>query len=92
MIDLSFNRKEQWCKHIEYGQYSPMCKPDYRFKDEDSVTYLTTSWNLCPICGTPRPKEKTLAQKFREYLPYAGSDMYEGLARIAEDHFKRTKD
>ena len=46
-------------------------------------------WVCCPRDMTPRPAKKSLAEKFREYLPYAGSTMnLEGLAEIATQHFK----
>ena len=87
-----------WCEHISWmngtcsinsgwWQYSDTHKS---FAIELSVIQI----NFCPICGTPRPKEKSLAEKLK-YACYPGyhSEIWyeldwESVALAAEEHFK----
>ena len=82
-----------WCQHLRWNCRSK----EWVEAGYESYTNMTrhvheNSWNFCPICGTPRPKEKTLAEKFGEFLFDSKNIMKggvaENLARIAEDHFK----
>jgi len=44
----------EWCEHV----------------DLEIAKHYTPSlhWNYCPICGTPRPKEKSLEEELAYYL------------------------
>jgi hypothetical protein len=74
---------EEWCEHTRHEAH---WEKDWLVVGGHGLN--GKDFMFCPICGTPRPTEKTLAEKFREYLPYAGSDMnLEGLAAIAAEHY-----
>lgn len=52
------------------------------------LTLRGNEWMFCPICGTPHPTEKSLAEKFKEYLSQNSYIEVADLAQIAEDHYK----
>ena len=73
----------KWCEHCndEFCRWGTW------------VTHLSNVWKFCPICGTPRPKEKTLEEKFKQWSKrIIGESNYpemaKDLANIAEEHFK----
>ena len=79
----------KWCEH---------CNDEF-CRWETWVTHLSNVWKFCPICGTPRPKEKTLEEKFKARLEMNPSgdlaltwivDQWtiKKLAEIAEEHFR----
>jgi len=67
------------------------------------VYYIPKTWKHCPICGTPRPKEKTLEEKLFECqldekkykglqdCPQETKEWYKQLAEIARKHFEEKK-
>ena len=88
----------KWCEHMISS------KDDSKFdEDRDGYAYCdgyfekVSRWKLCPICGTPRPKEQTLAEKFAEWsekysnVPFPSTMFIDGLADIARKHFEETK-
>lgn len=49
------------------------------------------NWMFCPICGTPRPATKTLAEKFQDRWNEGSmtpQEMMNDLVDIAQEHFK----
>jgi hypothetical protein len=52
--------------------------------------YYGKDWMFCPICGTPRPKELSLAEKFKKKIESCRNDynLADYLVLIAEEHFK----
>lgn len=70
----------KWCEH---------------FPDGVIKAYWGHEWNFCPICGNPRPKEKTLEEKFGEFWGtnlQRNKSAYETLhqmAKIAEEHYDK---
>ena len=83
-----------WCEHFcnKLGQISFQ-----GFIEEMSHPWLMPdSTKFCPICGTPRPVAKTLAEKFAETSIVKGDascgmsylEKANILAKIAEEHFK----
>ena len=85
----------KWCKHFVKNHgglsewwYSPRPHP------QATMSLLKESWDYCPHCGTPRPKENSLAKKFWEYHCLNAVDMdvlCNRLAEIAEEHFREKK-
>ena len=78
----------KWCEHVFWGKSIDgsnegwsLCG-DIQFSKE-------LNWKFCPICGTPRPVEKSLAEKFYE-SPFMCSRLGDcrELEKIAEQHFK----
>ena len=80
---------DSWCEHI---------KPEY---DGKVLNFMGVHagwpdqkghWNFCPICGTSRPKEKTLAEKFYDHTNFCRAvnsvAFLDHLAYIATEHFK----
>ena len=71
--------KGWWCEHLsdDARLYSDAIKEDFKF---------------CPICGTPRPTERTLAEKFRNVIyreDYGlGPSLIKELIAITEEHYK----
>lgn len=54
------------------------------------------NFKFCPVCGTPRPVEKSLAEKFEKWLRTPVYDKTHDcnsagaeLAKIAEEHFRQ---
>ena len=53
-----------WCEHIKWQDESThladFCTPGFyiseREREESLIYEVPTIWNLCPICGKPRPK------------------------------------
>ena len=80
----------RWCEHLAISG-----------KDVHAFVPTTDEhWKFCPICGTPRPVEKSLAEKFDEYcgdtLSFGerhGDRMsaIKEMAEIAEQHFREKK-
>jgi hypothetical protein len=79
----------RWCEHISKRfQYQ-----GWEFIITSTSTILAYDWLFCPKCGTPRPKEQTLAEKFHDYLgarlpsnPFYVSAVE--LSKIASKHFE----
>ena len=75
---------QEWCEHTNWHNMTAT---------EVSNYCDSRNWNFCPICGTPRPKEKSkrerLADKFKfhlsqMYVPYyTDSTIAEELSEIA---------
>lgn len=89
--------KEEWCKHCLPHD----SKKISGFFDKDGYAYCDgyfermDYWKSCPICGTPRPKKLSLAEKFKDIL-YRDRDnevdvSWLELAEIAEQHFKENQ-
>ncbi len=74
-IDIFMKRtaamKRFWCKHIVYRGFGGI--EDNQFskgwwllrKDGNATFYgvVFRSWNVCPLCGTPRPKTRKKQEK-----------------------------
>ena len=90
----------KWCEHMISS------KDDSKFdEDKDGYAYCdgyfekVSRWKLCPICGTPRPKEQTLEEKFIKMFKQSGEQVYANLpsgfitylAQTAIEHFEETK-
>jgi hypothetical protein len=83
---LEVSMTQEWCTHCKPGSMWYVGKgyyPDF------------PAWNFCPICGTPRPKDKTLEEKFEKHMrndDWMLSDSIRqdaiNLAKIATEHFK----
>ena len=77
-----------WCEHMKNkGDGLKL----YKWHD-DSIHSLgqshTEYFQFCPICGTPRPKEKSLAEKFMD-IPFPMTRLCaDKLSDIASEHFK----
>lgn len=60
-------------------------------------TPMISDWMFCPICGTPRPKEKSLVDKFMEewgrYIlnPDSQMKLFDRFEKIAEEHYVSSK-
>ncbi len=70
-----------WCVHIN---------SDLELGSQSTVF---GNWMFCPICGTPRPKEISLEEKFRAWMQsdaWRVLDAPHALAKIAEEHFKKS--
>ena len=70
----------KWCEHVDA---------------REQCTFEIAGMKFCPTCGTPRPKEKSLAEKLREQfytpattIPVAECDRWERVAKVAEEHFE----
>lgn len=93
----------KWCAHhyesdchgidmIKFPSGMELCAGGTQHQDR---------FKFCPICGTPRPKEKTLAEKFRmqceemfssetaDKLSHSG--IYLDLEKIALAHFEESQ-
>ena len=64
---------------------------DCQLKPKDSEVWcehqykgdgMTPTWKFCPICGTPRPTPKTLAERLSQHL--YRKHMWNGSLRVAE--------
>lgn len=74
---------EVWCEEIKLMPYG------YYFKGFFLGCHVPDDWKQCPVCLAPRPKPKTLAEKFRDIDGmYDDSEFWNKLAEIAEKHFK----
>ena len=86
----------EWCEHCIH---SPMPNDRKEFHLKGMMIYCD-KFNFCPICGTPRPREKSLAEKFEDAnnlfleVPETDTRIYklkresaEKLADIATTHF-----
>lgn len=82
----------EWCEHIQ--------KDNLTGYWADKNCHISNEYNFCPICGTPRPKAKTLAQKFQERcsgMIIEGQQikadwsyhLFEALEEIATKHFEK---
>lgn len=81
----------KWCEHIK--PYLGIQVPSMGWVTQFPVE----CWMCCPICGTPRPKEKTLREKFQSFLEsrvenslgYMTKEQKaaDQLAEIAEAHY-----
>lgn len=97
-IEKSYKSKpkdsEVWCEHCKWsGGKWWFCITQ---NNESAMSPLVDSICFCGVCGTPRPKPKTLAEKFLEYskdnnYPFYIDRYYKDLANIAEQHFKESK-
>jgi len=88
--------KKVWCEHIYMNEIS-------QSYFVHPIWPLTDEAKFCPICGTPKPVEKELAQKlyqgFYASLVYGGTGIWSDLlesqraawravASAATEHFK----
>ena len=48
-----------WCEHMQSGKV--FCIEVGHLKD-------LQAWHFCPICGTPRPTEKSLSEEFKTII------------------------
>jgi hypothetical protein len=80
-------KAQGWCEHTDKVRSITV---NYLSDGTLTIPYF----NYCPECGTPRPKEKTLAEKFCDAHPICKQhgrphmSVCEILAKVAEDHFK----
>lgn len=51
---LDLTQEPEWCEHME-GVKS--VKVEIKYKDGSSYVREPNAQDVCPICGTPRPKE-----------------------------------
>lgn len=81
----------RWCEHCIKSPISGD-REEYHLK---GFAIYCDSFNYCPICATPRPKEKSLAEKFADWGEYQSAmsyeEMFKELAKIAEEHFNQSK-
>lgn len=86
--------ESKWCEHIRTKTYSGI----EWWLECNGISYgVESTWNLCPICGTPRPpKEKELWEKFQDKFGLENNcklPNYEywskQLAQIAKEHYGR---
>ena len=85
----------KWCEHIKMGKDWPYMNTLYYSNGEYRGLHILEE-KFCPICGTPRPVEKTLAEKINEWFVnngmftkgYDSSFEAKHLAEVAEQHFK----
>lgn len=78
---------DKWCEHCEIKIGS-----DGVYKNS-AYSY---GWKFCPICGTPRPADKTLAEKIR-WLDHDSEACkrvfsYTDIANCALEHFLKIVD
>jgi hypothetical protein len=82
---------EEWCYHLQNRGEGLKLYQDGANKSHILGQSHTTYFQFCPICGAPRPTEKTLEQKFREYLftryPLIKNDDVVWLVKTAEEHY-----
>lgn len=84
----------EWCEHLIKGEsfYN-------KHLDPYSLVFKGEHWKFCPICGAPRPKEKSLQEKIDSILMrhlfrseiYTTHSVSIELTRIAEEHFLQKK-
>lgn len=82
----------KWCEHSfeVLGEMRFYREIRVGIAKQTGSVVVGNNWHFCPICGTPRPKEKSLAEKMKEsvYATVAcGWDDYQKLEKIAEQHF-----
>ena len=80
-----------WCSHMTPGKVI-----ECHGKQEGALAFHMDSWSYCPICGKPRPKEQTLAEKLKlasvDWDSHDwGTEYWDILAKTAEDHFKESR-
>lgn len=92
-----------WCEHINLGWVGNV---DSEMKEVFVMNGVNihfdkslSPWIFCPICGTPRPKEKSLVEKVIEAMDKAGGVVggplstyektMEAMAQAAIDTIKR---
>lgn len=95
-INVGVNVESRWCEHIIKKPENSFWTPQHYFIQNS----IERGWHFCPICGTPRPKAKTLEEKFREvfdkrnvkYMDF-GTDCQQPLesqlVRLATEHFNQ---
>lgn len=80
----------KWCEHMYNASYV-----EIKRHDGSSIVIGVMGVASCPECGTPRPREKSLAEKFDEHFKRCrvseSVTCANHLAEIAEAHFKETK-
>ena len=89
--------KKVWCEHIYMNEIS-------QSYFVHPIWPLTDEAKFCPICGTPKPVEKELAQKLFEawvksYCGHAtwidlvelSKESWRKVASVADEHFKDSK-
>ena len=88
---------QKWCEHIKGQEGTIYTTINYDFgRCSTSVPFYI---NFCPICGTPRPKEKSLEEKLEavfnshshetcELHKSSHCSVIKHLAETAEAHFK----
>jgi hypothetical protein len=84
--------EQRWCEHLikydgGYDFYPNTSEPEY-------YGTISKNWKMCPICGTMRPKEMNLEEKFRQkfkLLDEYFDNACEELAKIADEHHRRAK-
>ena len=85
--------KQEWCEHIKIRSGSKWYYGNFD-SQEGGCSLLNNKYNFCPECGTPRPREMELWEKFEE--SYTGgmkrcldrTDIWKQFVKIAELHFK----
>lgn len=80
---------EKWCEHTFTGILSGQLR-----LDSGTGPCVQDDWNFCPICGTPRPKEKELWEKMKEAWLASETccdDSFKLMARVSEQHFKEKR-
>ena len=85
--------KREWCEHIVwYDSRWARLNDAYKTNKDMRYRYIERGQMFCQICGTPRPKSLSLAEKFNGLIGGFTTnwprDWSEKLAEIAEAHFK----
>lgn len=67
-----------WCEHMDNYKSEKWYLADKEFQ-------------FCPVCGTPKPKEESLEEKFETFWNLAkfnNQTIFKDLASVARKHFK----
>ena len=88
-------KNQVWCSHVnnncESGKWSA---EDYAAPYFQRNYYVSDNVKFCPICAAPRPVEKSLEEKFRDWFVEEKSNKdfcslaSESLSKIAEEHYR----
>lgn len=87
--------KSEWCEHIKTGSDQPY--PTTLYYPNAHYRSIFDDDMFCAVCCAPRPKPKTLAEEFDDYIGAFTDDTWpkdwsRRLAVIAEAHFKESHD
>ena len=90
---------EVWCAHTKFickNSYEPRSVDGYVLVEHDGTLAIDDNWMFCPICGTPRPTPKSLAERFFDSgmsngwftnFPDNAKKFCDELVKISESHF-----
>ena len=103
------SKQNEWCEHIKFDNVSsnPNKINNIYYLGELNRLFIPVDeeWNLCPMCGAKRPKNKELWEKleiafldlsslaidtpFGPIKDQAQKEIFKKLEKIAEEHFKQ---